>query len=258
MKNPVRHTRSPLSCTSTAQWRRALPLLALLWAWGGLPAAQPDSAPEPQTLAAQLQHMAREQVFEISGLKRIQPAPPAAAGEGTSIQRIKRLLSGYDHVIVHQSKERIGRLIILGKKRAAPPPPPPDEENVLPTRRLGGHHLVPAILRGPTSAAIEMELMVDTGASLVVLPDSAAARLGLDPDKLETRELQTAKGKVQARIGRIDSIELGSARLSGIEAAFVDDEHLGGNALLGMNVLGRYIFILDDENNELTLIPEGE
>jgi aspartyl protease family protein len=103
-----------------------------------------------------------------------------------------------------------------------------------------------------------MELMVDTGASLVVLPASAAARLGLDPDKLETRELQTAKGKVQARIGRLGSIELGSARLNDIEAAFVDGEHLGGNALLGMNVLGRYLFILDDENNELTLIPEGE
>jgi aspartyl protease family protein len=239
MKHLARKTLSALSAKPTVCRRLVLALLALLWAWGELPAAQPGSAPEPQTLAAQLQHLAQEQGFEISGLKRIQPAPPAEAGEGTSIRRIRRLLSGYDHVIIHQSKERIGRLIILGKKRAAPPPPPPDEENVLPTRRLGGHHLVAATLRGPTSAAIEMELMVDTGASLVVLPASAATRLGLDPDKLEARELQTAKGKVQAKIGRLGSIELGSAKLNVVVAAFVVGEHLGGNALLGMNVLGR-------------------
>lgn len=201
--------------------------------------------------------MAAEQGFEISGLKRIQPAPPAVAGEGTPIQRIKRLLSDYDHVVVHESAVRIQRLIILGKKRSAPPPPP-DEENVLPTRRLGEHHLVAATLHGPTSATIEMELMVDTGASLVVLPATAAARLGLDPDQLEIRELQTAKGNMQARIGRLGSIELGRAQLHDIEAAFVDGGQLGGNALLGMNVLGHYLFILDDENNELTLIPEGE
>jgi hypothetical protein len=42
-----------------------------------------------------------------------------------------------------------------------------------------------------------------------------------------------------------------------VEAAFVEDEHLGGNALLGMNVLGRYLFILDDEHDELTLIPDA-
>ena len=222
-----------MSTRPAARRQMLLPLLALLWAWGELPVAQPGSDPEPQTLAAQLQSMARKQGFEISGLNRIEPTPSTKAGEGTANQRIRGLLRGYDHVIIHQSKERIGRLIILGKKRATLPPPPPDKENVLPTRRQGGHHLVAANLRGPTSATIEMELMVDTGASLVVLPTSAATRLGLDPDKLKTRELQTAKGKVQARIGHLSSIELGSARLSNIEAAFVDGEQLGGNALLG-------------------------
>ncbi len=253
-----RQTPPTQSGVTAVHLRRVLPLLALLWVWAGLPAAQSGSDAESQTLMAQLQHMAEEQGFEVSGLNRIQPAPPGEAGEGSSSQRIRQLLRGYDHVIIHQSKEQIGRLIILGPKRAAPPPPLRDEENVLPTRRKGEHHLVAATLRGPTSATIEMELMVDTGASLVVLPASAVARLGLDPDQLETREMQTAKGSVQAKIGRLGSIELGSARLSDIEAAFVDGEQLGGNALLGMNVLGRYLFILDDEKNELTLIPKEE
>lgn len=247
MKNPVRKSAS------------ALPLLILLWAWAGLPAAEQGDDPQPRTLVAQLEFMAAEQGFEIFGLEQIEPAAPAGeAGEGTPSQRVRELLRGYDHVIVHESKERIGRLMILGEKRAAPPPPPPDGENVIPTRRQGEHHLVAATLRGPISEAIEMELMVDTGASLVVLPASAAAQLGIEPQELEVRELQTAKGMMQARIGRLGSFELGSTRLSDIEAAFVEDDQLGKNALLGMNVLGRYIFILDDENNQLTLIPQAK
>jgi predicted aspartyl protease len=51
---------------------------------------------------------------------------------------------------------------------------------------------------------------------------------------------------------------LGSEQLKAVEVAFVADDLLGDNALLGMNVLGRYLFILDDERNELTLIPDAE
>ena len=103
---------------------------------------------------------------------------------------------------------------------------------------------------------LPLELLVDTGATLSVLPLSRAAALGLDPAQLPTREASTAKGKVQARIGRVAAIELGAARAADLEVAFVADAELGSHALLGMNLLSRYMFILDDEHSELTLVPE--
>jgi len=240
-----------------------LPLLILLCWYAGTAANERDAA-KPRSLAGQLQLMSLEQGFEISGLEQIDlAAPPAEMEEGTVTQQIRSLLRGYDHVIVHRSKKHIDRLMILGVKRAAPPPMAPDpttaaNENVIPTRRQGEHHLVTATLRGAEKGALQLELMVDTGASLVVLPNSAATQLGLDPTQLDTREMQTVKGTLEARIGRIGAIELGNTHLKQIDAAFVEDESLEGIGLLGMNVLGRYLFILDDENNRLTLIPEGK
>jgi clan AA aspartic protease (TIGR02281 family) len=229
--------------------------LSLMWFNPAQPAADASS------LAAQLQQLARDDGFAISGLERLEAGAAAEQTQGTTIRRIKALLEGYDYAIVHQTTDRISRLIILGKKRAAPPAPEPSAEpsaaeNVIPTRRDNGHHWITATLRGPSGDAVTTELMVDTGATLVALPSSKAGELGLDPEALETREMQTAKGKVQAKIGRLQSIELGNITLPDVQAAFVDDEQLGSNALLGMNVLGRYVFILDDERNELTLIPD--
>lgn len=221
----------------------------------------PQPALGALSLAAQLQQLGRDEGFAISGLERLEPETAAEQTKGATIQRIKQMLEKYDYAIVHETTDRISRVIILGRKRDTPPAPPSsvesaaETENVIPTQRRNGHHWISATLRGPGGEAVTMDLMVDTGASLVALPSSKAGALGLDPSTLESREMQTAKGKLMAKIGQLQSIELGNVTLQGIQAAFVDDEQLGSNALLGMNVLGRYVFILDDERNELTLIP---
>jgi len=272
MNKPFPHRPTAPHITPVLSKLRTL-LLILLVAWVALglkPAAAEHRSSQPRTLVGQLKLMAAEQDFELSGLDKIDPT--AAPGEPdpndeTTTQHIRSLLRGYDHVIVHASKKRIGRLLILGKKGSAPAPAPAPEDGqqqaaggeiVLPTRRLGEHHVVSANLQGPAGEALQVELMVDTGASLVVLPNSNAAPLGLKLDELERQELQTAKGKLEAGIGQISAIQLGDARVENIEVAFVEDELLGAKALLGMNVLGRYLFILDDDNNQLTLIQEGK
>ena len=118
------------------------------------------------------------------------------------------------------------------------------------------HHLVEAVLQGNSGNRLPMTLMVDTGASLPVLPYSAAEALGLEPEQLQQRTLQTAKGEMQAKIGKVKEVRLGDARVADVEVALVDDEQLGGMALLGMNVLSRYLFVLDDEKSQLILIPQ--
>ena len=76
-----------------------------------------------------------------------------------------------------------------------------------------------------------------------------------EADKLKTYEVETANGKLPASVGQIPSLRLGEEEIDDVEIAFIDDQSLGDNALLGMSVLGRYRIILDDEAGTLTLIP---
>jgi clan AA aspartic protease (TIGR02281 family) len=94
---------------------------------------------------------------------------------------------------------------------------------------------------------------VDTGADFVVLPSSVISDLGIDAAKLEEREMQTANGKVEARVGILPALWLGEARIADPIAAFIDDGKLGNGGLLGMSVLGRYTMTIDDEAGTLTL-----
>jgi predicted aspartyl protease len=51
----------------------------------------------------------------------------------------------------------------------------------------------------------------------------------------------------------LDGVWLGESRISGVSVAFIEDSRLGGNALLGMSVLGRFRVTIDDEQNQITL-----
>ncbi|HSO80212.1 MAG TPA: peptidase A2A, partial [Chromatiaceae bacterium] len=59
-----------------------------------------------------------------------------------------------------------------------------------------------------------------------------------------------------ARMGRLAGVWLGEHKIADVQVSFIDDAKLGGNALLGMSVLGRYRMAIDDEANHLTLSPK--
>ncbi len=208
------------------------------------------------TLADRLGDIADRQGFTIKGLKRLETVQ--VPDQGTGPDAVRRLLKNYDYVMELAGPDSIRKLIILGKKRPAPAQPTKPDEITLETNRQGEHHFVNVSLQGYEGQTLAMELMVDTGASLVVLPASSAGELGLETDQLEQKTLQTAKGELTARVGRIKGIQLGDTQVTDVEVALVDDESLGGMALLGMNVLSRYLFILDDEKNQLILVPQEE
>jgi len=212
------------------------------------------------TLAGQLQAIGKQDGFSIRGLEKLEgeeKRKPRASG----IKRLKNLLNGFDYVMVHKGPNRLERLIIIGRKGEAPPPVVNTDvssgENVLETRRMGAHHLVKVQLNGEASFSMDQELMLDTGASLIALPESLHAGLGIDLKQAQTRTLQTAKGKLEAKVSTLSSVRIGNASVDNVEAAFVDDNLLGNHGLLGMNVLSRFVFILDDDNNKLTLIPDS-
>ena len=216
-----------------------------LLAMSGAAYPGPPDSPAYRDLAAQVEALAEQGGFSLVGLSRLEDVP-ARSVDGSPQQQLQALLRGHNYVMTEN------KLIVLGKKRWAPPIP---KDTVLPTRRKGLHHVVDATLVGISEAELQVGLMIDTGASVSVLPLSMAAELGLVRDTMEAREVQTAKGKMQAKIGTLAALRLGNQEITEVEVAFIEDAMLGGNRLLGMNVLGRYRMTLDDQRNQLTLRP---
>ena len=81
--------------------------------------------------------------------------------------------------------------------------------------------------------------MVDTGASVVALNESSAARFGLRPLRGDYRAtVTTANGMVKAAPTRIAMLEVGGLIVRDVDAMVLPDEALSEN-LLGLSFLSR-------------------
>ncbi len=204
----------------------------------------------PNNLSEQLTSLSIQHGFDLVIHAELEEVP-AKPLDGDLLQLLELLLSAHNHVIMRSPGGKVDRVIVLSRKQSLPPAP---DEIVLKLQRRGTHHLVQATLVGTNGAEIQADLLVDTGSTFVVLPQSRIADLGIAPDQLTERQVQTAKGRVVASISRVPSIRIGGEEISNVEVAFIEDSKLGGNSLLGMSILSRYKVILDDENSTLTLI----
>ncbi|NCA69999.1 MAG: peptidase A2A [Sphingobacteriia bacterium] len=234
-------------------------LLAMAGLFGSVAAAAPLVS-----VTDELQRLMDQHAFEVRGIEQTQDALGRSEGDAL-VPRLRALLDGFDHVIVQSASGGVERVIILGEKVAVVAPVPSldpmagaeagsgTDPIVLPTRRQGASHLVGVGLEGPDGKRLEQALLIDTGADRVVLPESLIASLGLSPERLEVHPVQTANGIVEARIGTLDGVWLAEQRVSDVAVAFIADERLGGNALLGMSVLGRYVVTIDDEHGQVLL-----
>jgi len=126
------------------------------------------------------------------------------------------------------------------------------------TDRRGPHHIIRAALIGPSGRTQMMSFIVDTGATDVVLPDSMIKDLGFRESDLTPVELQTANGVIDARRGVLKSLQLGGPDnndvIERVAVVFLSDEDIGGVALMGMNVLGRYSVTIQDDANQIILV----
>lgn len=253
MKRPF---SSPLKITAarpTGQ-RRIAVCCALCLFIATATASAADNMPD------QLQELANHHGFEISGFEQLADTP-ARNASGSLRDQIRLLLENYNYILIGTPDGGIERIIVMGGKQALPERPDSDEdksgegadETVLETRRKGLHHMVDAVLVGPDGNKLNLDLTIDTGASFVVLPRSAAKQLGFEVDELEKSQVKTANGSAEAAVGTLSEVLLGDASVADAKVAFIDDEQLGDSALLGMSVLGRFHISLDDENNQLTL-----
>jgi aspartyl protease family protein len=97
-----------------------------------------------------------------------------------------------------------------------------------------GHFQVEASINGR-----RMDLMVDTGASVIALTRRDAQRIGVNPAPRDfTAKVKTANGTVSAAPTQLAAVEIGGIVVRDVAALVVPDEALSEN-LLGLSFLSR-------------------
>lgn len=109
-----------------------------------------------------------------------------------------------------------------------------DEDTVALTRRADGHFHIIALVNN-----VDVEFMVDTGATDIVLSTRDAERIGLDPETLNyTQRAMTANGEVRGAPVTLDSFEFAGVEDRRVRAT-VNEGDLRVS-LLGMSYLSRF------------------
>jgi len=209
------------------------------------------TAVQAGTLRTQLESLAQQNGIRLEGLEQLGDEPEKSA-EGDVAQRLKSLLADYNFMTVGQGN-KIERVTITSLKNVSPKP---KSSGTLKTQRYGVHHQVQASLTGPDNSKLSVSLLVDTGATTLVLPDSMIRKLGFSRENLQAGVSQTAAGSVPVMNGNLKSVRIGEVSADNVPVSFINDQKLNGARLLGMSFLNRFRFSLDDENNELILMSK--
>lgn len=112
-------------------------------------------------------------------------------------------------------------------------------------RQLTGRRVeIPIGPRGHYTAEFRVngarvDAMIDTGATLVAINRSTAARLGLKLNASDFKyKVDTANGPALAAAAVIDSLQIGRIRVDGVQAVVLEDAALK-ETLVGMSFLNR-------------------
>lgn len=101
-------------------------------------------------------------------------------------------------------------------------------------RTWDGHYRVEALVNG-----VQERLLIDTGASMVLLPYERVTEFGIDPESLDFRvPVTTANGKSTVAPVTIDSIKIGPIEVNNVSAAVAHPGRLK-MGLLGMSFLDK-------------------
>jgi aspartyl protease family protein len=108
-----------------------------------------------------------------------------------------------------------------------------------------GHYMVHGQINGGS-----VRMLLDTGATMIALPATDAARLGIDYKKGPIAYLNTANGVVPAYRVKLDTVKVGDIELNQVDAV-VQESGLP-IILLGMSFLNRTAMRRDGEQMVLT------
>ena len=97
-----------------------------------------------------------------------------------------------------------------------------------------GHFQIEAVIDGR-----RLPFLVDTGATMIALRESDAARLGIHPTPRDyTARTETANGAIRVAPVELNRVDVGGLVAFNVRAIIIPDQSLGQN-LLGMSFLSR-------------------
>lgn len=209
-------------------------------------------ASQAETLRSALKSLAQQEGFRIEGADQL-GRERAVAAEGEVPEKLETLLKDYNYLLTYGPGNRIAAVRLTSPKR---PGPKPTDRAYVQTTRIGGHHQISADLTGPDGDRVPVELMVDTGASMIVLPESLMAPLGFNASTLGSGTSQTASDTIAVKVGILKEVRVGGVTAQNVHVSFIPDDKLKETKLLGMSFLNHFKFSLDDEANELILLSK--
>jgi aspartyl protease family protein len=106
-------------------------------------------------------------------------------------------------------------------------------DSVTLTADSNGHFVTTGVVNG-----VSLRVLVDTGATLVVLSSADARRVGLNYLAASRSLTHTANGVVPVYNVKLDTLRVGDITLNGVDAVVVEGDKLP-IALLGMSFLNR-------------------
>lgn len=109
--------------------------------------------------------------------------------------------------------------------------------------------------RAVLNRRLDQPFVVDTGATMVTIPSSAARTLGLDVHSSRRQTIMTAGGMIEAPEVRLEAVELEGWLEADVTAFVVDLPGRPGLGLLGLNYLNRFRLNVDHGAGELKLEP---
>lgn len=118
----------------------------------------------------------------------------------------------------------------------------------VPYRDVGGQMHVKGQVNG-----VSVDFVVDTGASMVVIPRPVADQAGISTEGAASISIQTANGLVDAPVVKLDNLDIGSLHVDDISAVVHNIDAGGQMGLLGMNFLRAYRMTIDHAHHVLIL-----
>lgn len=98
-----------------------------------------------------------------------------------------------------------------------------------------------------------LRLILDTGASMTVIRPRALSALGVDMTGARPAEVRGVTGTSQARMVRLESLEVGTARAGPLWVLAHDASMPQGDGLLGRDFLDRFTVTLDRQERVVIL-----